>query len=306
MFARRSLITAITMLILLSVVPAWCADEAIPGTAAASGADIRQLGSEVDVLRIVTDLGFTKDQITQLAAKVALINAKRQEYAKKEQAILEKVKIPLQQMKDALTEGKPVPASAQAVADSGFKELEALSKQGWADYDSYVASAIKLITPKQLREFRRSPEARKRAGEMIQDIRFCSEDKYPQIREKLVNELLEVKKIDKQEEWRKIGEEKLAGTSGEERAQAVKELEQIRENDLADMKAELSGLLDSIRAADSRVLSVGVDRLASALRSDAEVDKELRGMMMQILDSPTAEAVLKARAEKMKDSTETQ
>lgn len=292
--ALRSLKAALVLMLVCAAVPVVGAES--------PNAELKQLGDEVDILQMVTDMGFSKAQVTQIVAKVVQMSAKRKEYADKEQAILEKIRPSLQQMKTALIEGKPVPSTAKTVADSGLKDLEALRKQSWSDYDSYVKSATTVFTAKQIRELRRSPAARKRAGEMVQDIRFCPQDKYPQIRDKLVNELVEVKKIDKRDEWLRIGQEKLEGTTGEAREQAKQELEKIKEDDLAEMKAELSGLLDSIRSADSRILSVGVDRLASALRSDAEVDEELSLIMARILDSPTSESVLKARLERMADS----
>jgi small-conductance mechanosensitive channel len=291
------------LLLVLSAFPAQSADEPAAGTVAEPNAELKQLGDEVDMLQLVTDLGLSKEQVTQLAAKVAQINAKRKEYAKREQDTLLQIKSSLEQMKDALINGKPMPDAARILADSGLKGLEALRKQGWADYDIYIASAAKVLTAKQIRDVRRSPEARKRAGEMVQDIRFCSPEKYPQVREKLVNELVEVKKIDKQEEWLRIGTEKLAGLTGEARNEAIKDLQKIKDTDIAQMKTELSQLIDSIQAADSRVLSVGVDRLASALRSDMEVNAEIKSMMSRILDSPTAESVLKTRAQHMKETT---
>lgn len=296
---RRAAIWPLLLLVVLSTVPARSADE--PATAE-SNTELKQLGDEVDMLQLVTDLGLSKEQVTQLAAKVAQINSKRKEYAAKERDVLLKIKAPLQVMKDALIDGKPVPDEARLQADSGLKTLEALRKQGWADYDTYVASATKVLTAKQVRDIRRSPEARKRAGEMVQEIRFSSSDKYPQVREKLIDELVEVKKIDKQDEWLKIGTEKLAGKTGEARDQAIKELQQIKDADIAQMRTELGQLIDSIQTADSRILSVGVDRLASALRSDMETNADINSVMSRILDSPTAESILKARAEHMKDT----
>lgn len=304
-FMRRSLVALSLLLLVLSAFPTWSADEPA-GTMVEPNAELKQLGDEVDMLQLVTDLNLSKDQVTQLGAKVAQINAKRKEYAKKEQDTLLKIKSPLEEIKDALINGKPVPDEARIQADSGLKTLEALRKQGWDEYDIHVASAAKVLTAKQIRDIRRSPAARKRAGEMVEDIRYCSAEKYPQVREKLVNELVEVKKIDKQEEWLKIGTEKLAGLTGEARSEAIKELEKIKDADIAQMKTELGQLIDSIQAADSRILSVGIDRLASALRSDVEVDAEIKGMMSRILDSPSAESVLKARAEHMKDSAESE
>lgn len=298
----RSLTASFAVLLCLAALPAFSADET-SGTVPPR-TEIQQLGDEVDILQFVASFSLTKDQVTQLAEKVAQLNARRQDYAKKEQAILDKIKTPLEQMKTALIVGKPAPESARAVADSGMNELEALKKAGWQEYEGFVASASKVLTSRQIRDIRRSPSARKRAGEMVQDIRFCSQDKYSGIRDKLVDELVEVKKIDKQEEWIRIGKEKLTGLTGDERAQALKELEQVKETDIAALKTEFSQLIDSIRAADSRILSVGVDRLASALRSDLEVNDEIRSMMMRILDSPTAESILKARAERMKDTAE--
>lgn len=300
---RRSPVALSVLLLVLSALPARSADGPA-GTIVEPNAELKQLGDEVDILQLVTDLNLSKDQVTQLGAKVAQINAKRKEYSKREQDILLKIKSPLEQIKDALTNGKPVPDEARLQADSGLKTLEGLRKQGWDEYDIYVASAAKVLTAKQIRDIRRSAAARKRAGEMVQDIRFSSPDKYPQVREKLVNELVEVKKIDKQDEWLKIGAERLAGLTGDARSQAVKELEKIKDTDIAQMKTELGQLIDSIQAADSRILSVGIDRLASALRSDAEVDAEIKATMSRILDSPTAESVLKARAEHMKETAE--
>jgi hypothetical protein len=293
-FARKLTVVSLVLILIGSVLPVLCADE--------PNADLKHLGDEVDVLQIIADMGFSKEQVTQLVARVSQITAKRREYASKEQAILERIKAPLQQMKDALIDGKPVTDTAKTLADSGLKELEALRKQSWSDYDVYVLSATKLFSARQIRDIRRSPAARKRAGEIVQDIRFSPENKYVQIRDKFVDELVEVKKADRAEEWLKIGQEKLSGTTGDARAQAVKELQEIKDKDIAEMKAEASGLLDSIRPADSRILSVGVDRLASALRSDTEVNAELASIMARILDSPTAESVLKMRAERMKDT----
>ena len=301
---RKVMVSSFILLVIAGYVPALGADETPSPPVAVTEPDLNQLGDEVDILQIVAAVNFSKEQVTQLAAKVAQINAKRQEYAKREEAILEKIKVPLQQMKDALIKGKPVSDTAKTLGTSGLKELEALRKQSWADYESYVASATTIFTAKQIRDIRRSPQARKRAGEMIGDIRLSSDDKYPQVREKFVNELIEVKKIDKQEEWFKSAQERLAGTTGEARDKMLKELEKVKEDAVAEWKPELSGLLDSIRTADSRILSVGVDKLASALRSDTEVDVELSSIMSRILDSPTAETVLKARAEQMKDVAE--
>lgn len=301
-FIRRSVVIWYVVLLMLSAFPAQSADEPSAGAGAEANAELKLLGNEVDMLQLVTDLGLSKDQVTQLGAKVAQINAKRKEYATKERDVLLKIKSSLEEMKDALINGKPVPDAARMQADSGLKSLETLRKQGWADYDIYIASAAKVLTAKQVRDIRRTPEARKRSGEMVQDIRFSSPEKYPQVREKLVNELVEVKKIDKQEERLRIAAEKLAGLTGEARSQAIKDLQQIKDADIAQMKTELGQSLDSIQAADSRILSVGVDKLASALRSDMEVDAEIKSLMSRILDSPTAETVLKARAEHMKET----
>lgn len=303
MLNHRAVILLFVLALMSCFVPTMNAEET-GISAPAPSAELKQLGSEVDVLQIVSDLDLSKNQLVQLAAKVAQINAKRTEYSGKEQQILERIRSPLEQMKAALLEGQPVPATPKSLAGAGLRELEALRKQGWADYEGYVASATKILTAKQVRDIRRSPEAMKRAGEMVQDVRFAPQDKYPQIREKLVAELLEVKKLDKQEEWFKIGQEKLAGLSGDPREEAVQELQKFKEEAIAQMKTELSGLLDSIRSADSRVLSVGVDKLASALRADVEVNAELSAMMSRILDAATAEAVLRTRAEKMPETAD--
>ena len=298
---HRAVVLSIVLGFVLGFVPAVCADDT-GGVAAVSSSELKQLGSEVDVLQMISDLGLSRSQVVQLAAKVAQVNTKRLEYSRKEQQILEKIKTPLEQMKDALLNGKPVPATPKSLADAGLRELESLRKQGWADYDGYVASAVKILTAKQVRDVRRSPEALKRAGEMVRDVRFAPQDKYPQIREKLVAELLEVKKLDRRDEWFTIGQEKLAGLTGESREEAVNELQKLKDEETTRMKAEISGLLDSIRSADSRVLSVGVDKLASALRADVDVNAELTTMMSRILDAPTAEALLTARAEKMPET----
>ncbi len=301
-FMRRSVVASSVLLLMLSAFPIHSADEPTAGVVAESNTELKQLGDEVDMLQLVTNLGLSKEQVTQLAAKVAQINAKRKEYAAKERDVLLKIKSPLDEMKNALINGRPVPDAARMQADSGLKSLEALRKLGWADYDIFVSSAAKVLTPKQVRDIRRSPEARKRAGEMVQDIRFSSPDKYPQIREKLVNELVEVKRIDKQEEWLRTAADKLEGLTGEARNEAIKDLQSMKDTDIAQMKAELSQLIDSIQAADSRILSVGIDKLASALRSDMEVDAEIKSMMSRILDSPTAETVLKERVDHMKET----
>ncbi len=298
---RQSLVLCMVVVICAASIPAMGAEAASGGTMVTPDSEIKQLGDEVDILQFIAGVGLSRAQVTQLAGKVAQINARRKEYAKKEQEILQKVKAPLEQMKAALIEGKPVPDSAKLVADSGMKELEALRKQGWQEYDNFVASASTVLTDGQIRDIRRNPKAMKRAGEIAQDIRFCSENKYPAIRDKYVEELVAVKKIDEQEEWLKLGQEKLSGLTGEARAEALKELEQVKETDTAAMKSESSRLLDLTRSANSVVLSSQINKLASALRPDREVYQEIDSMMARILDSPAAEAILKSRAEKMKD-----
>ena len=297
---RGALTGCLVFGMLFQVIPALCADE--PPKTAADEIDVRELGEQVDVLQVVADLKLTTKQVAQLATTAGLIEQKREELAKREKEILQRIKSPLLQMKEALVAGKPLPGSAKTLADSGLKELHELRQQAWSEFQYAVSAAVRLLTPRQVRSIRRSPEARQRAAQMVQLIRSSSEEKWAQVLPELTSELLEVRKIDKYADWAKAEQEKLADLTGEEREAAVKELDKQKEDEIAKIQAEVSRMLWSIRGADPRALTVAVNNLSSALRSDAEVQAQLSAMMARILDAPSAEAALKARLQHLGDS----
>ena len=293
----RKLVAILTLLAAISL-PLPAADET-PAPPATTETNIRELAEEVDVLQLTAKLDLTEKQVTSIIAKVEALKTKREEFRKREEALLQEIKDPLQKMKDALAAGKEAPSSAESVASAKLKELQGLRQQAWQEFQSAVTSCVRLLDAAQVRRVARSPEVQRRAAEMVQKIRSTSEQDWPKVQAELTSELLEVKKLDKEEEWQTAAD-KLKDLSGAERDNALKDLEKRKETEIAQVETEIKQTLTSIRTADARILSLGVSKLASALRSQAEIRAELFTTVSRILDSPGAEAALKARLAGMK------
>ena len=293
----RKLVAASALLAAMSLPLPAAEEPAAPP--AATETNIRELAEEVDVLQLAAKLALTEKQVTDFAAKVEMLKKKREDFRKREEAILQETREPLQKMRDALAAGKEVPSSVESITSAKLKELQSLRQQAWQEFQSAVSSCVLLLTEGQVRRIARSPEAQRRAAQMVQQIRSASEQDWPKVQAELTSELLEVKKLDKEEEWQKAADN-LKNLTGEERDKALKDLEKRKETDVAQMETEIKQTLTSIRTADPRILSIGVSKLTLALRPQMEVRAELFTLIGRILDSPGAEAALKARLASMK------
>ncbi|HUV04027.1 MAG TPA: hypothetical protein VMX94_02850 [Armatimonadota bacterium] len=271
-----------------------------PTPPATTEINIRELADEVDVLQLVAKLALTEKQVTYFAAKLEELKTKREDFRKREEAILLETKNPLQQMKDALAAGKNVPSSVESAASAKLKELQDLRQRAWQEFQSAVSSCVGQLDPSQVKKITRSPEARSRAAEMVQQVRSASEQDWPKVQTGLTSELLEVKKLDKEQEWQKAADS-LKDLTGEERDKGIKELEKRKETELAQEETKIKQMLASIRGADPRILSIPINNLTDALRSRVEVRVELLIIISRILESPAAEAALKARLAGMKE-----
>lgn len=288
-FVRVSLIV-LTALILASLsVISFCAEEASPELSP------RQLGQQVDVLQMVVDLQLDENQIKVLASKATALKQKREELQKREDEILASIKEPLRQMRDKLAAGQPVPSSVSSVAEAKLKELQELRMSYQKELMSAAGAVNQLMTEKQIRILTRSPEAQKRAAEIVAEVRSTPEDKWPQKLSELTAELVEIGKVDKKVEWDKAEKEKLEGLTGEERENARKELEKQRETDVKQMETEISQLLTKIRFADSKLRQIAINNVCSYLRPKLEVRMQLFDMLVGILNNPGAADALNAR-----------
>ena len=265
------------------------------------GTQVRELANQVDVLKIVSDLELTDKQIAYVAAKITDLKKKQEDFKKQEEAALLKIQKPLQQMRDALAAGNAAPESAKSVADLTLKDLQDIRQQAWKEFQAAAIACTQQLDEGQTRKIARSPKAVSRASQMVQQIRSASEQDWPNVQAQFATELLEVKKIDKQSEW-KAEEDKLQDLKGEDLDKAQKDLQKQKDTWVTDSRAEINQTLASIRTANSAILSIGVNKLASALRSQTEVRAQLYVMFGQILDNPTAESALKLRMEKTKST----
>lgn len=288
----RRTILACVLLIVMTGLPLSSEEQA-------GSADVRLLAEEVDVLQIVSDMKLDEKQLAFVAGKAESSKKRREEFARREEAILNEIKEPLRQIRDALVAGKEVPASADSMASAKQKELQKIRAEAWQEFQSAVLSCIQLLDEGQVRVIARTPEAMTRARQMVQQIRSASNDEWPKVLAELTSELVKIRKLDKEIEWQ-AEEERILDLTGDEREQAAADLEKRKESDIAQMKAEISQLLSSIRMADQRVLSIGVNKLATALRSKADIQAQLFGMMSRVLDSPASESALKARLDHLK------
>lgn len=293
---RAVVIPAILVVILTQAVRASEQAAPMPGS---SGTDIRMLANEVDVLQLVTELNLTEKQITYIAGKISSLRQKREELLKREEAVLQSMSEALQKTRDALAEGKEVPSAVESITSSKLQELQQIRQQARQEFQSAVSSCVQLLTEGQVREIKRSPRAMSRANQIVHEIRSASEADWPKTFADITQELLEVKKLDRQAEWQAEAEQ-IQNLVGEERDRALADFEKRKESEIAEMRTETGQLLTSIRTADQRILSIAVNNVASALRPEANVQAQLFAMMSQILDNPAAEAALKARLENMR------
>lgn len=292
----RSLMLVL-ILVILGMPTVLCADEPTPPP---SQPDVRMLAEEVDVLQLIADMNLTEKQITYISDSVTNLTKKREEFRKKEEALLQEIKEPLQKIRDALAAGKEVPGSAESIASAKKKELQSIRLQMWKDFQSAVKACIQLLDEGQIRRVKRSPEAITRATQMIQRIRSASEQNPQKTLDEITSILLEVRKYDKQEEWQ-TKQDELQNLTGEEKDKALKDFENKKDAEITQMRIEINQTLMAYRNADPRLLSVAVNNLASALRTKAGVQMQLQAMMGRILDSPGAATALKARLESMKN-----
>lgn len=273
------------------------ADETPPS--AETPPDVFMLAEEVDVLQVMSDLRLTEKQITSISSRAESLRKRQDDYQKQEEAILKSISDALEKTRDALASGKEVPASAEAVTAPKLKELQQLRQLAVQDFEGTVAACVQLLESGQIREIARSPAAKQRAAQMVQQIRGATEQTWPSVRSELTQELLEVKQFDKYADW--SAELKAANElTGDDRDQAVKDFEERKEAEITEMKSEIGQFLDSVRVADARILSIGVNRLTDSLRAQADIRAELLAMMRRILGSPAAETALKARLASVK------
>lgn len=257
--------------------------------------DVRMLANEVDALQLIADMKLTEKQMNSVIAQVAALQKKREELRKREEAILLEIKVPLEKVRDALAEGKEVPASVSAITAPKQKELQQIRGQEWKALQTAISSCAALLDEGQLRVIARTPDVMKRAQEIVQQVRSAQDNT---ALEPVVSELLEIKKLDKRSEWISAEEAALKLT-GEARNNALADLEKQKEAETVKMKAEIAELLNSIREADIRVLSVAVNKVAGALRTKADVQLQVFDMMGRLLDNPAAEKALKERLSAM-------
>jgi len=256
--------------------------------------DVRELAEQVDILQLIAELDLKKGQITYFAAKADAQKQRYEELRKREESVLVQIKEPLLEMKSALASGKEVPDTARSSICGKLKELQETRQRAWQEFQSAVSSCVQLLDEGQVRRITRSPEAVRRANQMVQRIRASSEKEWPKTLDEIASDLLEVKKLDKQGEWQ-AESDKLQGLTGEERDKALKDLESRKEADISEMRTTIVQMLTNVRTADERVLSVAVNNLASAVRPKADVHMQLFAMVSRILDSPAGATALRAR-----------
>ena len=298
LFSKTFIVLAVLALVLSR---AMGADE--PPSPPTGELDIRELANQVDVLQLVADLKLKEKQVAYVAAKVDTLRQRQEELRKHEEAILQGIKEPLEQMRDALAAGREVPSSAEGLASAKLKELREIRQRAWQEFQSAVSECIAQLDEGQVRIITRSPKARSQAAQMVQQIRSASERDWPKTLEELASRLLEIKTFDKQAQWQ-ADLDNYKGLPENAQEKALEDFEGRKEAEIAQMRAEVGQMLTSIRTADERILSIGVNKLASALRSNTEVRAQLHMMIGQILDSPAAEAAFKARLANIKATSE--
>jgi len=301
MIGMRQLIRTLIALwvVMVCVLPkGQCAEE--PPTAEL---DVRELAEQVDVLQLIVELDLKKGQMTYFAAKADAQKQIYEELRKREESVFLQMKEPLLEMKKALESGKEIPDTERSAVSAKLKELQEIKQRGWQEFQSAVSSCVQLLDEGQVRRITRSPEAVRRANQMVQRIRASSEKEWPKTLDEIASDLLEVKKLDKQAEWQ-AESDKLQGLTGEERDKALKHLESRKEADTSEMRTTIVQMLTNVRTADERVLSVAVNNLASAVRPKAEVQMQLFAMVSRILDSPAGATALRARLATMNAASE--
>lgn len=255
----------------------------------------RQIGEQVDVLQIVANLELDVNQIKVLAAKASTIRQKREEVFKREDAILEQIKEPLRQLRDKLAAGEPVPESISSVTQSKLEEMQAMRTELQREILSAANAVNQLMTDKQVSKLIRDQETKQRAAEMVSTIRSASDAEWPAKLKELTDQLLEIRKIDKQAEWSKTDQQKLAELKGEKLEEAKQELQKEHEAELTKIRSELEAELAKIRAADRRLIPIAINNLCSYLKPRVQARLELMEMILAVLNNPSAEAALNER-----------
>jgi hypothetical protein len=256
--------------------------------------EVQKLAEEVDVLLIVNQLELTGDQLKFVAQKASEIRKRQEDTRKKEEEILLGIKAELQTMRDILISGKEAPSSLQTKLSTKLKDLQNLRQQAVEEFHSAVNACIRQLSEGQIRKIARTPDVQRRASELVQKIRAASEDEWPKVREEITDELLDVKKIDKQQEW-ETELDNIRKTAGTEKQKALEDFEKRKTETIAQMRTEIEQMLTSIREADPRILSIGINKLASALRSQVDIRNQLFAAFARILDSPCGEQALKSK-----------
>ena len=260
---------------------------------------IREMAEQVDILQTIADLRMTEEQIALALSKVTALRQSRDEFKKKEDAIYDAMKDTIQQIRDALVAGKPVPDAADQAAKSRVKELQSLRQQGINEFQSAVKACVQQLSGGQTLKIAHSPELMKRATHIVQHIRGTSEDDLPGLLIIYSDEIVDAKKVDKSIEWQ-AQIDKVYALRGVQREQALEEFNKQKDAEIAQMRDDAVQLLTTIRSANSMVIELGVNKVANAIRPKIDIQNQLFGMIGRILDNPLAEPTLKARLEKMK------
>lgn len=256
--------------------------------------EVQQLAEEVDVLLILSQLELTESQLRFVADKASELNKQREETRKKEMAILQEIKNHLQEMRAILIAGKDIPTSLQSAVTPKLKELQSIRQKAWEGFQSKVGACVRQLSEGQIRKIARTPEVQRKASEIVQKIRTTSEDSWPKVKAEVTKELLEIKKLDKQEEWQSELDS-MATLPGEQKEIALKDFEKRKAESIAQLQTEIEQMLNNIRVADPRVLSVATNKVAAALRTQADIKEQLFAAFGRILDSPCGEQAVRSK-----------
>lgn len=256
--------------------------------------EIQRLAEEVDVLMILSQLELTESQLKFVADKASELNKQREETRKKEMAILQEIKDHLRKMRDILIAGKDIPTSLQSAVTPKLKDLQNIRQQAWEAFQSKVGACVRQLSEGQIRKIARTPEVQRKASEIVQRVRTASENSWPKVKADITQELLEIKKLDKQEEWQSELD-RLATLPEEQKESALKEFEKQKAESISEMQTEIEQMLTSIRVADPRILSVATNKVATALRTQADIKEQLFAAFARILDSPCGEQALRSK-----------
>ncbi|MHB0998956.1 MAG: hypothetical protein ACYC27_06890 [Armatimonadota bacterium] len=300
MIIRRTLILFVIAGSMLCLIGPVTAEE--PAEPASDALSINDLAEQVDILQLVTDLKLKEDQITQILSTIDSLKKKYDESQKREKAMLLEIKEPLTLLRESYINGKEGSPEAQSKALVKLASIRNNRQDMQQSLVTAVELCVQMMDAGQIRIMTRTPEAISRASKMVQQIRGASDNDWQQTMTSLTHELLEIKQIDRYDDWQ-TRMDQIQNLPNQERDKAYEEFETQRQGEIAQMSGQVEQLLQSIRQANQQALPIAVNNLASALRPQREVRSQLFGIMNRIIDSPVSPAALKARLDAIKASS---